>query len=197
MANSLLVAQEITYTVDSRELFSNLTLQVQEGKLVGLNGPNGSGKTTLLRVLLELQRPHHGKVTRYATSVGYVGHKPGLTGLLTLAENIRWILSMSRLAIDDKEIRSRLAQFELGRCFAVPVNELSAGQVKRGALCALSLSNHQLWVLDEPMASLDAEGEELVASMLNNHRNAGGAAIVATHIPIVSSFDEHIGLGSE
>lgn len=197
MAKSLLVAQEITFAVDSRELFSKLTVHIQDGQLIGLNGPNGSGKTTLLRVLLELQRPQHGKVTRYATSVGYVGHKPGLTGLLTLVENIRWILSMSRLEVDDRKIRRRLAEFELGKCFAIPINELSAGQVKRGALCALTLSNHQLWVLDEPMASLDSEGEELLASMLNTHRSTGGAAIVATHIPIASSIDEHIRLGSE
>lgn len=195
MTKSLLLAQGLTHSVDSRELFAELSVHVQEGELIELNGPNGSGKTTLLRILLGLQKPDRGKAICYAESVGFVGHRPGLSGLLTLVENIRWNLSLSQCVVSDKEIRHRLAEFGLNQCFTVSVNELSAGQVKRGALCALTLARHSLWALDEPMASLDSQGEELLASMLDDHRNNGGAAIVATHIPIASPTDEHIVLG--
>ncbi len=172
-----------------------LSLHVQEGQLIELNGPNGSGKSTLLRILLGLQKPDRGRAISYANSVGFVGHRPGLSGLLTLVENIKWISAMSKLVVSDKDIRHRLAEFGLNQCFTVPVNELSAGQVKRGALCALTLAHHSLWALDEPIASLDSQGEELLATMLDSHRSKGGSAIVATHLPIASTTDEHIVLG--
>ena len=172
-------------------------MEIEPGQIRELRGSNGSGKTTLLRVLLSLQRPDAGRVIRYTARLGYVGHRPGLTGPLTLLENLRWLIAIAKLESSDASIRSKMDSFGLASYAKTPVNELSAGQVKRGALCALALSEHQLWLLDEPLASLDSEGEELLNSMLVSHSQTGGSALIATHEPILAASSERIELGPQ
>ena len=66
---------------------------------------------------------------------------------------------------------------------------LSAGQTRRLGLARLLVSTRKVWLLDEPTASLDANGALLVGQLLSEHTAAGGGAIVATHdaIPLTAS----------
>ncbi len=61
---------------------------------------------------------------------------------------------------------------------------MSMGQKRRTALARLLAQKSRLWLLDEPLASLDADGIDLVASLLKAHLSAGGMAILVTHQPI-------------
>jgi heme exporter protein A len=74
----------------------------------------------------------------------------------------------------------------LGGLDGVEAGQLSAGQTHRLGLARLLVSKRRIWLLDEPVASLDADGEKLVSELLKAHLGSGGAAIVATHhdIPI-------------
>jgi heme exporter protein A len=65
-----------------------------------------------------------------------------------------------------------------------PVALLSKGQKRRAALARLLAARARLWLLDEPLASLDNDGVELVAGLLKTHVSAGGMAILVTHQPI-------------
>ncbi|MCY3884240.1 MAG: heme ABC exporter ATP-binding protein CcmA [Gammaproteobacteria bacterium] len=196
LPNSLITAHEIYYETSGRELFSGLNATVRSGELVEVYGPNGSGKTTLLRILAGLHRPDSGQVIRHANSTGFLSHRVGLARLLTVRENIRWSIALSRAHFAEARVLSVLKQFELTSCAQSLVRDLSAGQVKRSALAALVLSDHQLWLLDEPSGSLDAEGEELLCQTVSSHCQAGGAAIVATHTSIALTANRRIDLGS-
>ncbi|MHB1948743.1 MAG: ABC transporter ATP-binding protein, partial [Gammaproteobacteria bacterium] len=63
------------------------------------------------------------------------------------------------------------------------VNNLSAGQARRVSLARLLLQPAPLWILDEPTTALDAQGQEILMMILNQHLENGGLAVIATHQP--------------
>jgi heme exporter protein A len=69
----------------------------------------------------------------------------------------------------------------LTRLADLPGQYLSAGQKKRVALARLKLSRRPLWLMDEPLASLDVAGKKIAADLIAAHCASGGIAIVATH----------------
>lgn len=196
MPNSLITAHSIFYTTSGRELFSGLDVQVQSGEYVEICGPNGSGKTTLLRILSGLHKPDSGQVVRHTNKLGYVGHRLGVTRLLTIRENIRWAASMYNADVNNEKLHETLDRFSILESANTLVKDLSAGQAKRTALAMLVLSNHQVWLLDEPSGSLDEAGNELLDEIISQQREAGGAAIVATHSSNTTQSDRRIELGT-
>lgn len=196
MPNSLITAHSIFYTTSGRELFSGLDVQVQSGEYVEICGPNGSGKTTLLRILSGLHKPDSGQVYRHSNKLGYVGHRLGVTRLLTIRENIRWAASMYNTDVNNVKLHETLDRFSILEHANTLVKDLSAGQAKRTALAMLVLSNHQVWLLDEPSGSLDEAGNDLLDEIISQHREAGGAAIVATHSSNTTQSDRRIELGT-
>ena len=66
----------------------------------------------------------------------------------------------------------------------MPVRLLSSGQAKRATLARVAASGAPLWLLDEPLNGLDAEGADRLAAVLDEHRAAGGAVLAASHQPL-------------
>lgn len=195
LPNSIIAAHELYYETSGRELLSGLNINVLSGELLEVCGPNGSGKTTLLRILAGLHKPDAGQVIRHTKTIGFLSHRLGLARLLTVRENIRWTVALSHSLVSESRVLDILEQFELKNYVHSLVRDLSAGQAKRSALAALVLSNHRLWLLDEPSASLDDQGEELLRQTVLGHCQAGGAAIVATHTSIAMEVNQRIDLG--
>lgn len=177
-----------------RMLFRDLAFSVRAGDALQLEGPNGSGKTSLLRAIAGFLEPRSGAI-RVRTSggeqfasgeeraefIGWLGHQDGaksqLTPLEALSFHARYYGSSAR-------IDEALQRVSLARIAELPVQYLSAGQKRRLALARLSLSARPLWLLDEPLASLDTSGKALVAELVAQHCKEGGLAVVATHEPL-------------
>lgn len=66
----------------------------------------------------------------------------------------------------------------------VPVRLLSSGQAKRATLARLAASPARLWLLDEPLNALDAEGADRLSRLMDLHRADGGAVLAASHQPL-------------
>lgn len=172
-------------------LFSDLSFTLDPGQVLQLSGRNGAGKTTLLRILCGLTPPTGGRVswqgndlrTHYAEFVSdlcYVGHVPGLKGDLNPIENLEFFAAGRRAA--DTSAEEALARVGLpAECEESPCRRLSAGQQRRVALARLLLTRARLWVLDEPFTALDPQGRAMVESLLTEHLNGGGLAVVTTH----------------
>jgi heme exporter protein A len=173
---------------DGRWLFRDLTLAVAGGECVELTGPNGSGKTTLLRVIAGLYPDHAGTVA--AAECLYVGHRPGVAAVLTAAENLEWYALLQDWTgvsgNDDAQtlsgaVNAALAHVGMTGYENVPCRQMSAGQQRRVALARLLLGGAPLWLLDEPLTALDADGQQVVRGLLDDHLARGGAAVCATH----------------
>jgi heme exporter protein A len=169
-----------------------ITLSIRPGEAVALVGRNGSGKTTLLRVLATLLRPSRGRarvagldVVREAASVrelvALMGHSPGIYDDLTAAENLRFALRMLGRPVEEAHVMASLEAVGLGAEAGVRVRGFSAGMRRRLALARLRLQRPRILLLDEPYASFDAEGVELLNDFVLETAGRGGAAIVATH----------------
>ena len=186
---ALLALDGLACERDGRWLFRDLTLAVAAGECIELVGANGSGKTTLLRVVAGLYPDYSGTVA--AAECLYVGHRPGVSAVLTAAENLEWYAALqgrlprAGLGLDALQrvgpVEAALARVGMAGYENVPCRQMSAGQQRRVALARLLLGSAPLWLLDEPLTALDADGQQVVRAILGDHLARGGAAVCATH----------------
>lgn len=155
---SLIGIHSLSKSYGTQRLFKEISLTIAEGERIGLLGPNGSGKSTLLKILMELESPDSGFITRRQNiAVGYAGQDPEfppqtLEEILINQPNLRGCPF-------DLETRARVllskAQFndnsQLG-------SQLSGGWKKRLDIVKALMLQPDLLLLDEPTNHLDIEG---------------------------------------
>jgi heme exporter protein A len=176
---------------DNRLLFSQLNFNLQAGDILQIEGQNGSGKTSLLRILCGLSGEFEGSLNWnnrniqeiqaiYLEALLYIGHHTGIKSILTAEENLRWMQklhpNLNKCSISEALFKVGLYGYEDVPCYA-----LSAGQQRRVGLARLYLSNHPLWVLDEPFTALDKQGVSEKEQLIVQHAAQGGAVILTTH----------------
>ncbi|MFK8078955.1 MAG: cytochrome c biogenesis heme-transporting ATPase CcmA [Granulosicoccus sp.] len=193
----LLEARGMTIWRGDNLLMDEIDVEVRAGSITQIQGTNGSGKTTLLRAIIGLAEFDEGEVfwcgqpfhkardALYAELV-YLGHKPGISPGLTPLENIKALCP--ELGTDCRDaVESVLAELSIADRIDLPSAALSAGQKRRIALARLRLQSARLWVLDEPLTSLDTNGYDWVRGEIQGHVGRGGAVVFTTHQAL--SFD--------
>jgi heme exporter protein A len=174
-----------------RHVLRGVTLTVRSGEIWQVTGANGAGKTTLLRTLCGLMHLEEGRVLwggrdvredlpTFHAGLLYIGHEPPLKPDLSAAENLRYWLGLRR-RLTQPQITATLESVGAGGLRDRLVRTLSAGQKRRVALAALVLLAVPLWLLDEPTTNLDAEGQQLVARLIEQHARGGGLIVTAVH----------------
>jgi heme exporter protein A len=174
-----------------RHVLKGVSVELAPRGLVHVTGPNGAGKTTLLRVACGLLRPEQGRVVWFGTPIAgvraeyqgalaYAAHEPALKGDLTALENLRFMIGLKR-RVTLRELRPALDRAGVAACADLPVRVLSAGQRRRVVMARLLASRASLWLLDEPFSNLDAAGAQLLATLLAEHLDNGGMALVVAH----------------
>ena len=160
-------------------LVDELSCSIGPFEAVWLTGPNGVGKSTLLRVLAGVQPPLRGRVTINSDFI-YQPSDTGFDAGLTITQDLEWWAVLNNGAA--MSVAEALAQWQLIPQAHQPYASLSQGQKQRAALARLSLSPAKLWLLDEPLAHLDQQGEQMFHTAVTAHLAKGGAMIAATHI---------------
>ena len=169
----------------------DLSFELPVGGTLAVIGPNGAGKSTLLRVIATLLRPTSGEVSvlgselpgsawRLRGRVGYLGHQALLYRDLGAAENLRFHARLFGLPEEGRErIAELLDEVSLSHRASTRVGEMSAGMVKRLAVCRALLHDPELLILDEPLANLDPAGADVVAPLLGPR--PGRSRVLVTH----------------
>ena len=171
-----------------------MSFTLTNGEALHLQGPNGAGKTTLIRVLTGLGRADDGEVlwnneslrhhvAEYRASLAYLGHSNGVKLGLSPRENLAVAAALMDVR-PTSDTDAILQDVGLRRQADLPCGMLSMGQRRRTALARLLLSRVPLWFLDEPLASLDTTGIDLLRMVLQAHLADGGLAVFATHQPL-------------
>ena len=196
--------KDLSLVRGERRLFSGLDLEISAGQAVALTGRNGAGKTSLLRAVAGLLRPTQGAIAfqgdageleaeaARAEGLHMVGHHDGLKSTRSAWEELlfqaRWTGGTEASA------REAAAKLDLNRLLDLEVRRLSAGQRRRVALARLLASPRSLWLLDEPMAPLDAGHREGFGALMAEHLAGGGMILAAVHDPLpVSAHVVEIG----
>ena len=182
-------------------VFAALSFAARPGDAVQVRGSNGSGKSSLLRLLCGLLEPARGEVrwrrravsardAGFAGEVAYLGHACGMTGELTVLENLRFALHLTGRACTEAACREALGQLGLAGRENEHVRRLSQGQRRRLALARVLLSGRPLWLLDEPCDALDDGATRAFEARLAAHAADGGVAVVTTHRDIAGQGRE-------
>ncbi len=175
-----------------RIIFSGVSFSLGCGEIITVTGTNGSGKSTLLRVIGGLLRAVEGQIVlsdhdgegygKPSEAMHYLGHLNALKPALTIEENLKFwqhYCGAPLMSVDEA-----LEGVQLAGVGHLPASYLSAGQKRRISIAKLLVSFKPIWIVDEPTAALDKNSETLFASLVENHLDAGGIAIAATHKPL-------------
>jgi heme exporter protein A len=186
--NFCLQAIDLACIRDDRTLFENLSFSLSSGQILLLEGKNGSGKTSLLRILCGFREPDAGEIrwcdqtissADYYHHMAYVGHLEGLKKELTVVENLKMALALSRPG--KMSITEALTKVHLQGYDETLVQALSAGQKRRLSLARLLMTDAVLWILDEPLTSLDKQGIDLIESIMIEHVQQQGMIVLTSH----------------
>lgn len=186
VAPTLLAAEGLCFMRGDEPVFGPMSFSLKPGDVLMIEGENGSGKTSLLRVLAGLLEASAGSLLRSSGepsrpgSTVYLGHSGGMKVDLSARENLRFSARMNGLR-KGTSIASSLKSVGLEGFEDAPLRFLSAGQRKRAALAGVLLAPAALWLLDEPYANLDQNGQVLVDRLLETHSSRGGAALITSH----------------
>lgn len=176
--SELLLAEGVGFSRSGDLVFEPVSLQLMRGQALVIAGPNGSGKTTLLRLLAGILTPSSGQLERRG-SLAFLGHLAAVKGDLSVRENLEFTTRFC--ALPGMTANQALARVGLAGLGLRPARALSAGQKRRVGLACLLVARRDIWLLDEPYASLDDIGGELVDSLLEQHLAEGGAVALSTH----------------
>ena len=156
-----------------RLLFHGFDLSLGRGDAVQVSGPNGSGKSSLIRLAAGLLQAELGEVERGRCALA--DDQIAMDRELPLRRALRfWV----------HDVDQALAAVGLDHLADVPVRLLSSGQLKRAILARVIGSSAPLWLLDEPLNALDADGAERLSQLISRHRSGGGAVLAASHQPL-------------
>jgi heme ABC exporter ATP-binding subunit CcmA len=158
---------------------------------VVLEGANGAGKTSLLRVIAGLVPVASGRLSVFGLApvrrrtevrrrIGLLSHASNLYDDLTVRENVTFAVRAARG--DPSRVEGACDRLGLtGRLLRTTAAKLSAGQRRRVSLAVLTARWPDLWLLDEPHATLDSSGRRILDELIAEAVAAGSTVLVASH----------------
>ncbi len=172
-------------------LFEDLHIALGPAEVLQVKGANGSGKTSLLRILCGLSQPDEGSVAwcgrdiheyraEYQQELAYMAHANAIKAELSVLENLQLNRAISGHP-GSLSLQQVIDKMSLDEHIDVPAGRLSSGQKRRLAFARLLSVHSRLWILDEPLNSLDAASRNLVCTCMIEHVQGGGSVVLTSH----------------
>jgi ABC-type multidrug transport system ATPase subunit len=185
--------RDVTIRTSGRVLLDRVSLNVPDGRALGILGTNGSGKSALLRTIAGLTRPSAGQVhvgghdvveSPHLTRplIGYVSDEPGLAERLTPGEHLDLVAAQHSLSRADRRAaaESMLELVDLAGYARRMVDSLSRGQRRRLALALALVHDPAIILLDQPLDGIDEIGREEFISVLMELRSMEKTLLIAS-----------------
>tara|TARA_B100000131_G_C18099417_1_gene605374 strand:+ start:763 stop:1407 length:645 start_codon:yes stop_codon:yes gene_type:complete len=186
---SSLVLENLMISRGTNNIFSNFSYTFSGGNLYLIHGSNGIGKTTLLRTIAGIIAPIKGKILynsipinrnyrEYVSKINYIGHSNGLSPILSVQSNLE---TWNEINGNKNYINFAVKAFNIQRLLSLLIKDLSSGQQRRVALTRLVLCKKNIWLLDEPLNSIDEHTQKIFNKIVLEQINNNGIIIMASH----------------
>ena len=206
-ASSPLSIHDLTVAYDRRPVLWDVDLDVPAGKLITIVGPNGAGKSTLLKAALGLIPAASGRVRVFGkpmkqqrAQVAYVPQRESVDWQFPV--NALDVVTMGRYGVlgwcrpvtrrHKAEALEALERVGMADMAARQISQLSGGQQQRVFLARALAQEAKLFLMDEPLASVDAATEQAIIDVLRDLRNDGRTVVVVHHdLQTVPDYFDH------
>lgn len=165
-----LSANNLMKSYNGRQVVKNVSLEVNQGEIVGLLGPNGAGKTTSFYMIVGLIKPNGGtifldnkEITKYPmykraqNGIGYLAQEASVFRKLSIEDNILSVLQMTKLSKQQQheKMESLIEEFGLSHIRKSRGDLLSGGERRRTEIARALATDPNFILLDEPFAGVD------------------------------------------
>ena len=165
----MIAFDDVSLSFGRRALFSNVTLNLHSGKIIGVTGANGSGKSTFLKLAGKILRPDGGEVRLPDDkTIAALSPEMKIYDTLTARENLSFFARLRGKTLNLLELGERVG-LDLETFGNVRAENLSTGMRQRLKFAILLSVDADIWLLDEPTANLDDDGRD---KFFNEIRNA-------------------------
>lgn len=191
-----LEAKALVKKYKNRTVVKGVDIEVEQGQIVGLLGPNGAGKTTSFYMIVGLVKADGGsiffndknisKLPMYARAklgIGYLPQEASVFRKLTVENNIRAVLEMTKLsrAEQDEKLESLLSEFSLGHIRGNRGDSLSGGERRRTEIARTLATSPSFILLDEPFAGVDPIAVEDIQTIIHSLKKKNIGILITDH----------------
>ncbi len=180
----------------SRTVVKSISLQVEQGEIIGLLGPNGAGKTTSFYMIVGMIKPNEGRIflddmeitkdsmyKRAQKGIGYLAQEASVFRKLSVEDNIMSILQFTDLsrAEQKQKLEDLIEEFSLGHVRKNRGDLLSGGERRRTEIARALASDPKFILLDEPFAGVDPIAVEDIQSIVAHLKDRNIGILITDH----------------
>jgi lipopolysaccharide export system ATP-binding protein len=192
----ILKATNLVKTYKGRKVVNDVSIQVEQGEIVGLLGPNGAGKTTSFYMTVGLIKPNEGKVflddlditelpmyKRAQMGVGYLPQEASVFRKMSIEDNIMAVLEMTSLTKKEQKekLESLIEEFRLGHVRKSMGDVLSGGERRRTEIARALAVSPKFILLDEPFAGIDPIAVEDIQRIVMKLKEKNIGVLITDH----------------
>lgn len=192
----ILRSENLVKKYKSRTVANNVSVQVEQGEIVGLLGPNGAGKTTSFYMIVGMVKPNSGKIflddmditrepmyRRAQLGIGYLPQEASVFRKLSIEDNLYAILEMTKLTKKEQHMKaeSLLDEFALHHVRKNLGDQLSGGERRRTEIARALATDPKFILLDEPFAGVDPIAVEDIQQVVRKLKEKNIGILITDH----------------
>ncbi|HLW42055.1 MAG TPA: LPS export ABC transporter ATP-binding protein [Flavobacterium sp.] len=189
-------AENLVKTYKGRKVVKSVSVEVNQGEIVGLLGPNGAGKTTSFYMIVGLVKPNAGNIylnnlnitsfpmyKRAQHGIGYLAQEASVFRKLSIEENILSVLQLTQLSKKEQEekMESLIDEFSLQHIRTNRGDLLSGGERRRTEIARALATDPKFILLDEPFAGVDPVAVEDIQRIVARLKNKNIGILITDH----------------
>ena len=192
----ILRSENLVKKYKNRTVANNVSVQVQQGEIVGLLGPNGAGKTTSFYMIVGMVKPNSGKIflddlditkepmyRRAQLGIGYLPQEASVFRKLSIEDNLYAILEMTKLTKKEQMMKAEtlLDEFALHHVRKNLGDQLSGGERRRTEIARALATDPKFILLDEPFAGVDPIAVEDIQEVVRKLKQKNIGILITDH----------------
>lgn len=189
----MLRTESLSKSYEGQIAVQDLNLNIRAGEIYGFLGPNGAGKTTTIRLMLGLLQPTAGEVFLFDTPItqntfhlkqriGVVAEEPLSATRMTAWEFVHFFANLNQVPHPEGRMETLFRALDLWEARHALAAAYSRGMRQKLSLIRAMVHQPDLLILDEPVSGLDPHSILQVRTVIDQHRDAGGAVLISSHI---------------